>query len=201
MELEEIQYTWGQMSLELEKQKRLSKKNILEMTHQKYKNKFSRLLKFELMGALICFVFSGLILYNFSRLDTWYLWVCGIFTLLILLVMPIITLMAIQQIKSLDILNISNKDALIKYTKTKSYLLAIQQFGAYASFPVFLTSMPVMSKILKNKDFFSVSKDIWFYVMIVLFGVGLYFFIKWGIGCYKRITNSAEEILKELDEY
>lgn len=199
MEMEELQATWTQMSEELDKQKRLTDKIILEMTQQKYKNKFQGITFYETIGAVICFTIAIYLIFNFHKLDTWYLMLCGIITFVFILVLPILTLRFLKKIKGLDISESNYKETILLYTKAKNRLLLIQQFGVYASFLILFTTLPVASKLLSNKDFFLMEKGWGLYAFIGLVLVFLFFFARWGYGCYKRITNSAEDILRELE--
>ena len=67
-----MQQTWKEMSLELEKQKKLTTTIILKMTQEKYKNKFGTITIIESIGAVICFIAAIYILINFAKLDTWF---------------------------------------------------------------------------------------------------------------------------------
>ena len=89
MELEELQSAWTKMSDELDQQKKLTNKIILDMTKQKYQNKFTTITKYESLGALVCFAIALFVIFNFNKLDTWYLQACGAFTLLFLIVLPV----------------------------------------------------------------------------------------------------------------
>jgi hypothetical protein len=60
-----------------------------------------------------------------------------------------------------------------------------------------LTILPVASKIGNGKDLF-VETAAW-YIYVPVMGVFLFFFARWGYGCYKRITKSAENLLRELE--
>ncbi len=199
MEIGELQATWTQMSEELDKQKRLTNKIVMEMTQQKYKNKFQALAFYETIGAVICFAVALFLIFNFNKLDTWYLLLCGIITLAFILTLPVLTLRGISKIKNLNIAENSYKETVLSYSKAKKRLLTIQQFGIYASFGLMFTTIPVASKILSDKDFFLMEKDVWLYGFISIVLVFLFFFARWGYGCYKRITNSAEDTLRELE--
>ncbi len=199
MEIEELQATWTAMSQELDKQKRLTDKIILEMTQQKYKSKFHGITLYETMGSVICFATALFLVFNFYKLDTWYLMLCGIITLAFLVMLPILTLSTLGKLKNLEISEYNYKETLQKYTKVKNRLLLIQQFGVYASFLLLFTTLPVASKVLSDKDFFLMEKDVWLYVFIGVVVVFLVFFARWGYGCYKNITDSAEDILKEME--
>ena len=199
MEMEELQATWPQMSEELDKQKRLTDKIILEMTQQKYKNKFHGITFYETIGAIICFAIALYLIFNFHRLDTWFLMLCGSITLVFILILPILTLRFLKKIKDVDISESNYKETLFQYTKAKNRLLFIQQFAFYASFAVMFTTLPVASKLLSNKDFFLMEKGLGLYAFIGVVLVFLFFFARWGYGCYKGVTSSAEDILRELE--
>lgn len=199
MEIEEIQATWSQLSNELERQKKLTNKIILNMTQERYSNKFRTISLYESIGAIICFAVSIYILFNFNELDTWYLMACGIITLAFLLVMPVLVLKALKRIKNIKIQENSYKETLVNYERAKKNLLVLQQFGIYASFPLMIVVAAVFSKIGSGEDFFMIAHEMPVYVAIGVAVIFLYFFTRWGYKCYKGITNSAEEILKELE--
>ena len=199
MEIEELQETWTRMSEELEKQKKLTDKIILNMTQERYSKKFRKVSFYESLGALICFAAAIYILINFTKLNGWLEISCGIFTLTFLILLPVLVLRTLKDIERLNIRAKPIKETLTNYSNKKKRLLILQQIGIYASFILFFTMMPVASKILGNKDFFSISRGIPFYVGIGIALIALFFYARWGYGCYKRITNSAKDVLEELD--
>ncbi len=199
MEIEEIQATWSKLSSELEQQKKLTNKIILQMTQERYSNKFSTITRVETIGAIICFACAVYIGLNFLKLDTWYLLICGVFTLAFLLVMPVLVLRSLNKIRNLTISNKTFKETLLDYSKEKKYLLALQRFGIYASFLLMFTTAAVFSKLFNGKDFFMVERDPIVYGVMVLAIAFIFFFSRWGLRSYQNITDSAERILKELD--
>lgn len=199
MDLDEIQAVWSEMSGQLENQKKLTNKIIMDMTQQRYTNKFRTISIYETIGAVFCFIITTLILMNFQKLDTWYLIVSGIVTLAFISVLPLMTLRLLGRIKNYDILDKDIKETLIGYRKAKKSLMRLQEFAVYASFIVMFASAAVFAKLLNNKDFFMIERGIWEYGVIGLSLVFIFFFSRWGYRCYKNITNSAENILKELE--
>ncbi|HAI44398.1 MAG TPA: hypothetical protein DCM40_43010, partial [Maribacter sp.] len=109
-------------------------KIILDMTKQKYQNKFTTITKYESLGALVCFAIALFVIFNFNKLDTWYLQACGAFTLLFLIVLPVSVLSTLKKIKNIDILNGSYKENLKVYVHTKNRLLRLQQIGIVVGF-------------------------------------------------------------------
>ena len=199
MELEKMQVLWQQMSQEVAKQKVITDTLIIEMTQQKYTQKFSKIVKYESAGAVVCFIAAIAIVIHFKKLDTWYLIACGSFMLSYLLVLPVLVLRSLRNIKEISVSNTSFKETIVSFAKAKKQLLSIQKLGIYINFILFLTSIPVASKLLNNKDIFSTGGSLWRFGFIAIVAVLMIFVSKWGYGCYKSVTNSAENILKELE--
>lgn len=199
MELEQIQATWVKLTVELEQQKKLTNEIILQMTQERYSNKFKTITFYESIGAVICFAVGLYILANITKLDTWYLLACGIFTLAFLLIMPVLVLRALQKIKKMDVISKNYRETVIAYSRAKTNLLQLQQFGIYASFILMFSTAAVFSKIWSNEDFFMVERDGWIYGSVALAVIFMVFFSRWGYNCYKSITASAEDILKEME--
>ena len=197
MEIEELQSVWSEMSAQLEKQKKLTNELIMEMTQNRYSTKFDKLTFYETIGAVICFVMAIYLLVNITKLDTWYLLSCGIFTIAFLIILPVITLGLLGKIKRINIVQNSFKETIVSYTKTRNQLLLMQRVGIYLSFILVFTCLPVFSKIFKNKDLFLQTSILFIYLPVM--GIFMFFFSRWGYRCYKNITNSAENVLKELE--
>ncbi|HDZ06004.1 hypothetical protein LCGC14_0130310 [marine sediment metagenome] len=199
MEIEELQSAWIQMSQELSQQKKLTNEIILDMTKQKYQNKFTMLTKYETIGAFICFVIAFFVLLNFGKLDTWYLKVCGVLTLSFLLILPVMVLSTLKKIKNIDITNGSYKENLKVYLKTKNRLLKLQQVGMAIGFIGLLFIVPVTSKIISDKNVFLTNLKVEQYIIFAITLVVLAFFCKWAYKGYQKITQSAQDLIKDLE--
>ncbi|MEL6916213.1 MAG: hypothetical protein AAFO99_00645 [Bacteroidota bacterium] len=197
MEIEELQAVWSEMSLQLEKQNKLTNKIIMQMTQERYSNKFSKVSTYETMGAVVCFIMAVYLLIHFSKLETWYQITSGIFTIAILLVLPIMVLRALNHMKRINIHDSNFTDTIVNYTKAKNQLLLTQRIGIYVSFVLLFASLPVFGKIIGDKDILIDHGVLFWYFPIM--GIFLFLFTRWGYKCYKGITNAAENILKELE--
>ncbi len=197
MELKELETLWSEMSQELESQKKLTNELIMNMTQEKYSNKFQKISTYETIGGVICIIAAIFILTKFSVLDTWYLQLCGLFTVIFLILLPVLTLNSLRRIQKLNIADKNIKETLVSFSKAKEQLLFLQRFGLYLSFILMFTVLPVAGKIMNGKDLFLESNILYIYFPIM--AIFLFFFARWGYGCYKSITNSAENILKELE--
>ncbi len=200
MELEEMKTLWQEMSERVERQKQLTDTLIMDMTQQKYTQKFNKITIYESIGAVICFIAAILILVNFQKLNTWYLAACGIFTISYLLTLPILVLRSLKTIRGINISTSSYKESIIGFAKAKKQLLLIQKLGIYVNFILFLVIIPVTSKLIGDKDIFMTGGSLWKYGFITIVAIVMIFVSKWGYKCYKNITNSAENILKELED-
>jgi len=199
MELEEMKTLWETMSRKVESQELLTDKLIMEMTQQKYKNKFSTLSMYETTGAIICIITAGVIVFNLDKMTAWYNMVCSIIAIVLLVGMPIISLHAIYGLRRIDIAKNSFKTALGSFMKKKRRLLLIQQLAVPFSCSILFFTLPVFSMIMNDKDFFQQQHSPWFWIFIAGVVVGVFFFARWGYGCYKRVTASAEDLLRELE--
>ena len=198
MELKELETLWTQMSQELESQKKLNKELIMNMTQTKYVNKFRKISTYETIGAVICIAAAIYIITQFSLLDTWYLQLCGAFTVLFLTLLPVLSLQSLSRIQNINIAGNEVKETIVRFEKAKKRVLYLQRAGIYLSFVLMFTMLPVAAKVFgKGKDLFQ-ETSVW-YIYIPVMVIFLVVFARWGYGCYKSITNSAENILKELE--
>lgn len=199
MEIEEMQALWSDMSNQLEHQKKLTNKIIMDMTQERYSNKFRTIATMETIGAIFCSVIGIVILANFSKLDTWYLMLCGAITVAFILGLPVLALRALRKIRTINITNKNYKEALLEFSNAKKHLMNIQKGAVVASFIVMIAASGVGAKLLGNKDFFLIERNIWANLSILLAIVFVSFTSYWGYRSYSKLTNSAENILKDLD--
>lgn len=199
MELEELQVTWSELSDQLEKQKKLTKVIIMQMTQDRYSRKFQTILKFETFGTVVCFVMALALLVNFNKLDNWYSLISGVFTLSFLILLPILVLRSLNRLKNLNIRDKNYKETLIEFVGEKKRILKIQKVAAYLCLPLMFTALVVSAKIFSNKNFITMEKSLSLYLILVVTFIVAAFFARWGYNYYKKITSSAENILKEIE--
>ena len=199
MQLEEMKSLWDEMSLKIDSQQKLTNKLIMEMTQQKFRNRFSTLSLYETSGAVICFLAATFILLNLDKMNTWYLMLCGILSLLILIILPILSLRALYGLKKLNLGKNNYKETLMEFSKRKKNVMLIQQFSVGISIVFMWMVAPVFSMIVNGKDFFMQEHSTGLLLFYAASTIGVIFFARWGYGCYKRITASAEKDLKELE--
>lgn len=196
MQLEEMQTLWNDLSVEMEKQKRLTDSLIIKMTRADYRNKLNKILIPEAMGAAVGFAGLLFIVADFQKLNTWYLQVCGIVSALIIFIMPVSSIRAIRKMRSANISANTFKQALLEYSKGKMQFVFAKKLGIYLGAILMLVILPVMGALIGGKDFFK-QTNLWFYYVVEF--PFFFLFARWVFKCYVKITVDAENILKELE--
>ena len=198
MELKQMQILWDEMSAKVDEQKILTDKLIMDMTQERYRNKIQKISKYESLGAIVCFIAAAGILMKVSQLDTWYLLASGLFTTAYLIVIPLLVLRSIFRLKSVNILKNNLKQTIVDFTKRRKHFLFMQRLGIYLNFLLIFASLPVTVKLMNGKDLFESQTNVWYWYIPIMV-VFLVLFSKWGYGHYKRMSESAGNLLKELE--
>ncbi len=197
MQLEEMQTLWGEMSVAVEKQKKLTDSLILKMIRADYRNKLNKILIPEAISTLVALVAVLYILLNLQKLTTWYLLGCGIITVIILIVLPILSIRAIYKMKAVNILGNGLKHSLQQYSKQKIRWVSVQKISFYLGAILMLVTLPAVCQIISGVDVFTKTK-LWLgYAIAFPF---YYAFAKWVLKYYTKTTADAEAILKELED-
>ena len=197
MEIEEMKSLWDEMSVEIEKQKRITDSLIIRMTKVNYRNKVSKILLPEAAGGLVCIAGLIFLLVNINQLNDWYLLSCGIISALLLFLLPLLSIKAIYKIHRLNISHSNYKQTLLEYSRSKMQFLFIQKVNFYGTLILMLTVLPVVVKVIDGVDMFK-EMDLWLW-----YAVGFpffYYFSQWVFKNYIKTTSDAVNILKELGE-
>ncbi len=198
MELEEMKQVWSEMSLQIEKQKKLTDKLIIDMTRGKYKSSLSNIRASEITGSVICLGQALLIIINLEKFDTGFLLVCAIVSAIILIVLPIISIRAIGQLSNLNITKSDFKQVLTDYANEKQRFLALKKLDFYLSSILLIVILPVMVKLMDGKNMVMES-NVWLWYLP--FGFLFFaFFARWVYKHYVKVTVRTEDLLKELND-
>lgn len=198
MNLEDMQNVWSEMTMKIEKQEHLTNQLIMEMTQQKFKNKIGAINKYESGGAIICFIAALFVIINIDKLDTWYLLASGIFIVGYLIIIPFLVLRSIMKMKQIDIAGNNYRQSLIDFVRRKKHFMLLQKTAVFTNVLLIIFILPVLSKIVNNKDLFLESGNIWFWYILGMLLFLIPFSI-WGYKSYKKITSSAKNLLEELE--
>ena len=198
MELEELQEQWDAMSKRVDTLEILNKKQIMEITNQKYKSRFRIFWLYETSGAIICVTMAIVILFNLAMMDTMLLKVTAILLAASLIVMPVFTLKSLHTVKSLKWSSESYKTVLLKFQKSKRRLLSLQRMAIPYSIFVFFTSMIVTSKLVGN-DNFGDDFGVGMYIFIAVMLASVILFAIWGNRKYKQCMQATESMISEVE--
>ena len=198
MELEELKGLWKDMSEELDRQKILTDQMVVEMTRQKYRDKLNQISLPETVGTLVCFAMAAYALFNFDKLDTWYLVLCGVISIAFCLVLPILSLRSIHKMKRIDLRQSSYRESLVRYAKEKDRFVKVQKAGYYLGFIFSLAVLPVAGKLMRGKDLLLDAKLwIWYIPLALVFH---FLFSKWVWKHYSSVAKGAQNLLEELKD-
>ena len=197
MDLDAMKQNWGKLNDEIEKQKNITDKLILEMTKDKYQRKMQRIIVPELIGGIICFAAAIYTLLNFDKLDTWYFQICGTIFLISMIFFPILVLRSIFSMKDISIEKNSSKEVVSQFIKKRKNLLFVQKLTMISNFFLVFTTLPVTSKILNDENIFLEPTKLLLFALVM--GIFLFFFSRWAIGCLKRSTQNMQTMLEGLE--
>lgn len=196
MQLEEMKSLWGEMSVAIEKQKVMTDSLIIKMAKAGHRNKISKILIPELIGAFICFLGILFILLNFQKLHTWYLVACAIISVLILFILSLLSIRSIRKMRSVTISKMNYKESLSEYSKGRIQFVFIQKTSLYLNAILLLAILPVMAKLIGGNDLF---KEINLWMFYAIGFPFFYPFSKWVSKKYMKILDDTEKILQELE--
>jgi hypothetical protein len=197
MELEEMKALWGEMSAEMDKQKKLTDTLIIKMTQVNYNNKVSKIFVPEAISSVLCFAMAGFIVLNMGQLNTWDLMLSGIVSALILVVNPALSLNSLFRIRALNISANSYKESLLQYSQGKKQFVRVKKINLLLGAVLLLVCLPTFSQLIAGKDIFK-THSVWYWY--VIFGPIYYWIVtRWISRCYNNVLSGAEKILKEIE--
>jgi transcription antitermination factor NusG len=196
MELDEMKTQWQAMSVEIEKQKKLTDAIIIKMTQLNYKNKINKILLPEASASVICMAALCYLLVNLRHLTTWYLLVCGLIAVVVLFVTPILSISTILKMAAIDVSANDYKQTLAAWSKRKIQFVNGQKLSICLASLIMVVLPPVAFKLIAGMDLFKTG-NLWYWYAICfpLF----YWGANWVYKYYVKTVGDAENILKELE--
>ncbi|MBN7818003.1 hypothetical protein [Algoriphagus pacificus] len=196
MELEEMQTLWADLSQKIEKQDKIQKELLMEITKQKFKKKLDGIRLPEMIGSVVCYIYAMYLLSKFPELDLWYNQVFAMITILILTLLPLASLSALKGMRNVKIEEDAPAQMLEKFAKSKIRFLNVQRYGMIFGGLILVTILPPISEIQGNTDL--ISKPLFWAIYLPAGVLSMFFFSKWALGKYKKVIASSEQLLSEL---
>jgi 4-hydroxybenzoate polyprenyltransferase len=196
MELEEMQSIWADLSQKIEKQDKIQKELLMEITKQKFRNKLNSVRLPEMIGSVICFVYAMYFLSKFSELELWYNQIFAMITILIMTILPIASLSAIKGMRSVRIDEEAPAKMLEKFEKSKIKFWNVQRYGMIFGGILLITILPPISELKGSTEM--ISSPLFWAIYLPGAIVFMYLFSRWVLRKYKKAIDSSEKMLSEL---
>ncbi|WP_192350711.1 hypothetical protein [Algoriphagus sp. Y33] len=197
MELEEMKSLWADLSLQVEKQDKIQKELLIQITKQKFRKKLNYVRVPEIIGSLFCVGYAMYILSHFADFELWYNQLFALISIFILIVLPVASLSVIKGMRSLRIDSESPAVILDKFTRSKIRFKKVQQYAMISGAILLLTILPPLAEL--DGSFEKISNPL-FWIIYIPVCLGLMFLLsRWLIKKYMGVIDSSEKMLKELE--
>ena len=97
MELDDLKKAWEDISNQVNKNESLNPQIIDQMTKNKYQANLKKIAYPEFAGVLICLMGAIYIAFNFGKLDTYFLQITGVVSIMLLLILSVLSLLSLQK--------------------------------------------------------------------------------------------------------
>ncbi|WPR77891.1 hypothetical protein [Algoriphagus sp. NG3] len=196
MELEEMKSLWADVSLRVEKQDKIQKELLLEITRQKFRNKLNSIRIPEILGSFVCVAYAMYLLSHFGELELWYNQVFALISIFILIALPTASLTAIKRMRSLRPDSEAPVVLLQKFTKSKIHFFKLQHYGIIFGAILMFTILPPYAELNDSKG---ITDPLFWMIFIPSGPVLMYLISRWVLKKYKGVIASSEKILREIE--
>lgn len=196
MELDEMKSLWADVSLRVEKQDKIQKELLMEITKQKFRSKLDNVRVPEIIGSFVCVGYAMYLLSHFPELELWYNQVFALVSVLILIILPVSSLTIIKSMRSLRLDSDTPAVLLEKFSKSKVRFFKLQRYGIIFGAMLMFTILPPYAE-LNGSEYVS---DPMFWIIFIPSGpVLMYLLSRWVLKKYKGVIESSEKMLEELE--
>ena len=197
MELDEMKSLWADLSLQVEKQDKIQKELLMEITQQKFRNRLNSIRIPELLGSLVCVGYAVYFLYRFSDFELWYNQIFALITIFIMIALPAASLTAIKGMRNVRIDSETPAAVIHEFIKSKIRFWNVQRYGMIFGALVLITILPPLAE-LKGSDSL-ISTPMFWYIYIPASQILMVLFSRWALKKYKGVIDSSEKMLQELE--
>lgn len=197
MELEEMKSLWSDLSVQVEKQDKIQKELLMEITKQKFRNRLNSVRIPEVLGSLVCIGYAMYFLSRFGDFELWYNQVFALVTIFIMIVLPTLSLSAIKGMRNLRIDSESPAAMLEKFTKNKIRFWKVQRYGMIFGGIVMITILPPMAELSGSDEM--ISNPTFWMIYIPAGFLFMYLFSRYALKKYKGVIDSSEKMLQEVE--
>ncbi len=195
-ELEDLKADWAKVSDQLDRQLHVNTKLIHKMTQQQYRSQFNRIAYPEVLGSLVLLFIAGWLFWNFDRLDTMVLRICGGISALLLIALPLVSLESLKGLGRIEIGATSYAETVRAWAVRKRRFIRLQRFNKVLTTPFVVVITPTMVRLLADKDI-TRRTSFWLFVIPVCLVIQI-LFARCAFRHYDRSMNQAEALLEDL---
>lgn len=196
MELDEMKNLWEEMSDRIEKQERLTKNLIGNVTEEKYHSKLKKIRYSEIIGAIICYLGAIYLIINFFKIDPLAEKIFAVISIGLLLTLPIISLRSLNRMQKVKISSKTYLETLNDFGKQKIKFQKFQKLNVSLGLFLILVAIPVLSAI-KGVDLSETE-----YFWILTFPISIIAFLGfaiWVLRSYNKSLEATEKLLSEIN--
>ncbi len=197
MELDEMKSLWADLSLQVEKQDKIQKELLLQITKQKFRSKMNAVNIPEIIGSLVCVGYAMYFLARFSDFEIWYNQVFALVNIFIMIVLPVASLSAIKGMRGLRLDSESQVSILDKFTKSKIRFWKVQRYGMVFGGVIMITILPPLAEL--NGSIEKIQNPIFWMIYIPAGLVFMYLFTRFVYKKYKGTIEASEKMLRQID--
>ncbi|PZX57713.1 hypothetical protein LV84_01842 [Algoriphagus ratkowskyi] len=188
---------WSDLSVQVEKQDRIQKELLLQITKQKFRDKLNSVRIPEILGSLVCVVYAMYLLSRFGDFELWYNQILALVTIFILIALPTASLLAIKGMQNVRIDAETPATILDKFTKSKIRFWKVQRYGVIFGSLVMVTILPPLAELSDNSEM--IANPTFWMIYIPAGLVFMYLFSRWALKKYKGVIDSSEKILLKIE--
>lgn len=197
MELDEMKSLWADLSLQMEKQDKIQKEILLQITKQKFRNKMNGIRIPEILGSLVCVGYAMYFLSRFGDFELWYNQVFALIAILLMIALPAASLTAVKGMRNIRIDLEAPAKLLEKFSQSKIRFWKVQRYGMIFGAILMISILPPLVELNGSEEI--VNKP-WFWGVYVPGGlIFMVLFSRWVLKKYRRVMDSSERMLKELE--
>ncbi|MFC5624721.1 hypothetical protein [Algoriphagus winogradskyi] len=197
MELDEMKSLWADLSLQVEKQDKIQKELLMEITKQKFRSKLNSVRIPEIIGSLVCVGYAMYFLSRFGEFELWYNQIFALVCIFLMIALPTASLTAIKGMRDLKIDTETPAGIMDKFVKSKVRFWKVQRYGMIFGVILMIAILPPLVE-LNGAD--EIIQKPWFWGLYVPGGlIFMFLFTRFVYKKYKGTISASEKMLRDID--
>jgi len=196
MELDDLKNAWQGITKQENEHQNSNTLITEKMIKPKYYSRLKKITYSEITGVAICFAAAVFIGLNFNKLDTVFLQVVGIMSILLLFTLSLISVLSFRQFSKMGDADKPYADTLKEFAIQKIKFYKLQKLNVTLSYLLLVATIVLLSKFFSGRDLAD-NKYFWTFSFTIGY-IFLLFYSKWVMKYYRNTLSQAENLLKEL---